>query len=328
MAEPGIHWKQALVMEGGGMTGRKCSTCKHYEPAPIWRKGWCRNPLLYSPQQSHLVGEEDLDCERGMGNYWEGTGTLHDAQIAEALHVLDREPVAPLHIYGKNQEIMTASSGRPVYTVSGSSDYRDDPPLDDPADGRPASARGGERQLEYYSDERYWTDYLRIILPILGVLLFLVLLYLWALTFLRDDEDTPGQAGVGGTPTLSIITADATETPRVGATGTPRIVVTAPPIQPTEEGTGSEEPTAPPDEEAPGGDIYVGAIVQVANTGGTGANMRSEPTTDGEVVDVLLDGTELEVIGESQESQGFVWWNVSGEAGTGWIVADYLVLVE
>ena len=53
------------------MTGRKCSSCKHYEPAPIWRKGWCRNPLLYSPQQSHLVGEDDLDCERGMGNYWE-----------------------------------------------------------------------------------------------------------------------------------------------------------------------------------------------------------------------------------------------------------------
>ena len=38
------------------MTGRKCGSCKHYEPAPIWRKGWCRNPLLYSPQQSHLVG--------------------------------------------------------------------------------------------------------------------------------------------------------------------------------------------------------------------------------------------------------------------------------
>ena len=34
---------------------RKCSTCKFYEPAPIWRKGWCRNPLLYAPQQSHLV---------------------------------------------------------------------------------------------------------------------------------------------------------------------------------------------------------------------------------------------------------------------------------
>src|SRR5688572_28525613 len=53
------------------MPDHKCSTCKHYEPAPMWKKGWCRNPLLYSPQQSHLVGEDDLDCNRGMGSYWE-----------------------------------------------------------------------------------------------------------------------------------------------------------------------------------------------------------------------------------------------------------------
>ena len=37
----------------------------------MWKKGWCRNPLLYSPQQSHLVGEDDLDCNRGMGSYWD-----------------------------------------------------------------------------------------------------------------------------------------------------------------------------------------------------------------------------------------------------------------
>jgi hypothetical protein len=61
------------------MSVRKCSTCKHYEPAPIWRKGWCRNPLLYSPQQSHLVGEDDLDCDRGMGNYWEAIDKDYDA---------------------------------------------------------------------------------------------------------------------------------------------------------------------------------------------------------------------------------------------------------
>ena len=53
------------------MPEHKCSTCKHYESAPMWKKGWCRNPLLYSPQQSHLVGEDDLDCNRGMGSYWE-----------------------------------------------------------------------------------------------------------------------------------------------------------------------------------------------------------------------------------------------------------------
>ena len=59
---------------------RKCSTCKFYEPAPIWRKGWCRNPLLYAPQQSHLVAEDDLDCSRGLSDYWEARTALARTQ--------------------------------------------------------------------------------------------------------------------------------------------------------------------------------------------------------------------------------------------------------
>ncbi|MDQ3549250.1 MAG: hypothetical protein M3439_10590, partial [Chloroflexota bacterium] len=78
------------------MTGRKCGSCKHYEAAPIWRKGWCRNPMLYSPQQSHLVSEEELDCERGMGNYWEILSGDARSDTADALAVLDR-PLIPHH---------------------------------------------------------------------------------------------------------------------------------------------------------------------------------------------------------------------------------------
>src|SRR5918911_1435561 len=103
------------------MPDKRCSTCKYYEPAPIWRKGWCRNPLLYSPQQSHLVGEDDLDCDRGMGNYWE------------------------------------------------------------PIDGGPGGGGPGgpERQFNYNPDERYWTDYVRIALPVIGVILLLGLAWFW-----------------------------------------------------------------------------------------------------------------------------------------------------
>src|SRR5438067_1052916 len=56
---------------GARMAEHRCGTCKHFEAAPMWKKGWCRNPLLYAPTQSHLVAEEDLDCNRGMGSYWE-----------------------------------------------------------------------------------------------------------------------------------------------------------------------------------------------------------------------------------------------------------------
>ncbi|GEM_PF-1000544 len=76
---------------------RKCSTCKFYEPAPIWRKGWCRNPLLYAPQQSHLVAEDDLDCSRGLSDYWEAAdGTGPNAGVNLAMS--GRDP------FGRNPE--------------------------------------------------------------------------------------------------------------------------------------------------------------------------------------------------------------------------------
>lgn len=65
---------------------RKCGTCKYFEPAPLWRKGWCRHPLLYAPHQSHLVSEDDLDCDRGMTNYWEPAEQPVRERPEEATH--------------------------------------------------------------------------------------------------------------------------------------------------------------------------------------------------------------------------------------------------
>ena len=50
---------------------RKCSTCKHYQPSPLWRKGWCRNPLLYDRNTNHLVEADSLSCNRTFIDYWE-----------------------------------------------------------------------------------------------------------------------------------------------------------------------------------------------------------------------------------------------------------------
>ncbi|HUG14101.1 MAG TPA: SH3 domain-containing protein [Thermomicrobiales bacterium] len=264
-----------------------------------------------------------------MGNYWEC------ADFVSGGTEITAEPAQP----STHGELVTVHQLRPltapnmdrrVYPVSGSSGYRDDPPIDDPGDDRLPTPGGSGRQIEYYSEERYWTDYLRIILPILGVLLFLVLLYLWALAFLRGDDETPGQGGVVATSTIPLITAQATATAAAGVTGTPgepSIVLTPPPISTNPPETGSTpNPTAITPENPL--DIYIGAIVTIANTGGLGANLRSEPTTESEVITVLLDGEVLEVIDGPQESQDFTWWNVTNESGTGWVVADYLEVIE
>ena len=52
---------------------RKCGNCRHFEIAPLWRKGWCRNPQLYPVHANHLVDSTSLDCEGGFRSriYWE-----------------------------------------------------------------------------------------------------------------------------------------------------------------------------------------------------------------------------------------------------------------
>jgi hypothetical protein len=314
------------------MTGRKCGSCKYYEAAPIWRKGWCRNPLLYSPQQSHLVGEEDLDCERGMGNYWESSQAsgplpyipLHPVSIHQSQRVGDYadEPIRRAPI--------TTSGGHPIFPVTGSSGYPGDPDDDDlppPVDRRSADPRGRERQLDYYSEERYWTDYVRIGLPIVGVILILLVALLWIIPFFGDDDDN-GNQGASNTPqaTMPVIEASPTTTTQASADETPRITLT------TQPGTTppADAPTATTAAEPPatGGEIYNGAIVAVSNTGGTGVNMRSIASVDGDIVAVALDGTELTVIGEAEEADGYIWWPVEGEIGSGYIVQDFLTLIQ
>ncbi len=52
---------------------RKCGNCRYFEPAPLWRKGWCRNPRLYDRRANHLVDSSAIDCEHVFRAriYWE-----------------------------------------------------------------------------------------------------------------------------------------------------------------------------------------------------------------------------------------------------------------
>lgn len=63
---------------------RKCSTCKHYQPSPLWRKGWCRNPLLYDRNTNHLVEADSLACNRTFIDYWEPISGPIPTQMANS----------------------------------------------------------------------------------------------------------------------------------------------------------------------------------------------------------------------------------------------------
>lgn len=72
----------------------------------------------------------------------------------------------------------------------------------------------------------------------------------------------------------------------------------------------------------------VGQRVQVGNTDGEGANLRSEPSQTGTKIKTVADGTVVEVIGPDRDADGRFWRNVRDPQGeSGWILASFLVPV-
>lgn len=75
-------------------------------------------------------------------------------------------------------------------------------------------------------------------------------------------------------------------------------------------------------------DISIGTTVKVDTRSNQRLNLRVEPGTNFEIVANLENGTLLTIIDGPIAEDGFDWWKVDGEYGTGWIVANYLEVVD
>lgn len=199
-----------------------------------------------------------------------------------------------------------------------------------PSSGSTGSG-GGDRPPGYQAEERYWTDYLRIALPIAGLLLLLSVFWYWASSFIGDDNSgtqtpivavnvTPQDA-----PTLTPTLQDAVVlTPELPTATTSSQEPTQAPAQPTQAVVEPTQAPVQPTEGAGTGSFAEGDLVIVNDND---VNMRSDPSTTGDVVDTLTQGTELRVIsGTSTDADGYTWWNVSDDALgiTGWVVGQFL----
>lgn len=479
---------------------RKCSTCKFYEPAPIWRKGWCRNPLLYAPQQSHLVAEDDLDCSRGLSDYWEAAdGTGPNAGVNLAMSGNDPfgrnpnrggresgEPVADP--WGGSQQPYGGGRNAPVPDDDGYAPHESAPPP--PAGPRYAGAVGGdedvrnpwdtsqtgygtpparpegdpnygqdygygagqherepnpwqappaapptseygqggygqeprgygqggygqggyepeqqgyppsgydqggyggyaqggygqgayddrggypqpptapppvapgatgsgprrvvptpaatgkERSLSYYTEERYWTDYAKLIVPVV------IVIGLLAITWFVGTGKLRGGSSATSTPNSTTTAASAASgrtvgTPAPGGSARSGIgpVGTAGAGVITPSGVaGITQATLPAGTSltgTPGANTGTTAGAsqpalpvkrfKVANTGGTGVNLRDKPsTTTGKIITNVPEGTEVQATGPSVDGEGGPWTPVQVGNFTGFIRNDFLQAV-
>ena len=96
----------------------------------------------------------------------------------------------------------------------------------------------------------------------------------------------------------------------------------------SQDSAGASQPAAdtaddvPAEAEAAPGGLAEGGQATVSDSG---VNLRSEPTTNGEVVTTLSNGDVVTITGASAEADGFVWWPVTtAEGESGWVVADFL----
>lgn len=277
----------------------------------MWKRGWCRNPLLFAQHQSHLVGEDDLDCNRGMGSYWEELGP--DEADVEPVVRFNRPPQPQPETTGRFTKPAPRTIA-PASNLAPASSRRNPEPISVRRDGvetierprvrvatkpaRPAAPTGNySPPQESYS----WGEYLRRSYPAIGIILLLGVLWVWSARYLSTTV-TP-------TPTPQLVAPTAAP---VGAVAviTPTAAPAAPPAPPV----------------APPGTIGPGAQVIVQTPGGAGANIRANPSTAGAPVTAVDDGTPLLITGASQDADGYRWWPVQGDGFAGWVAGSLIAL--
>lgn len=332
---------------------RKCSTCKHYQASPLWRKGWCRNPLLYDRNTNHLVEADSLACNRTFIDYWEPLDERNGAQASTGrstgttgpkpriapsipLETVDATgtPVSKPDSTPARGSTLPARSRTPMFKPLTSAREQGRAPLslvdedyDELEGARPTQKMAQVDRKSPTAPTMSAMDRIRqarsgrgLTIPQLSgptmwiALGAVALVILLAVWFITSRGDTPPAP-------VSSVVVQQTE------------------VEATPTGIGDLEPsptagTAPPTlsvTEVPSGSIEVNSYVKVNGTGPQGLIIRPQPTLAGDKrVTKVVDGTRLHVIDGPIKTGEITWWKVDGfdpksPDTFGWCSATYLV---
>jgi hypothetical protein len=317
---------------------RKCGNCRYFEPAPLWRKGWCRNPRLYDRRANHLVDATTIDCEQVFRAriYWEpipstdnreaelgyspftGVSAADSGELDFSRNRSSTDGVLRSQVPVSNgREVQPSGSNLPVINRA--------PQARERAGAAPGIIPRENRlriwlieNIPYY--DRIDGPISRFnLLKVLPWLIVAALVLFLLLNVLGGGNRTGSNATTTPSTTSGIVaplqTTAAVSAPNLNgkpqATATPTLSTLVPTQTPV------PAPTATP--------VRTETFAQVVKVGNAGLRMRKEPSLQAQTVTQIPEGERVKIrSGEFQTVDGIKWWPINYKGQDGWASADYL----
>jgi hypothetical protein len=309
---------------------RKCGNCRFYEPAPLWRKGWCRNPRLYPPHANHLVDAMTIDCEGGFRSriYWE---PLPEAEVVAEKPVHHAQPeITPTQIF----RVSRRSTEQPTLNMhTPPAPPPPPPPIPEVevVNSEPVFEPSSELAIEPippqeplppgFGPGKDWRLWVRLRFPFTAQ---------WPLEKIQIDARSAVLWAIVGLVSVVILivlvgnlnkkvnpatyinpySAQVAQTVAAQFTAQSRaaqLTATAAALAVTPTPTKAANKTA-----------------VVKGTGSTPLNLREGPSLKAKRITTINEGEKVTILDGPQDAEGHGWYKVQYKDSTGWAAKDYL----
>jgi hypothetical protein len=303
---------------------RKCGNCRYFEPAPLWRKGWCRNPRLYDRRANHLVDASSIDCEQVFRAriYWEPIPTteLPDNKNVHG-NIANHSADGGGDAGSKLKEGILRPKGQnwPVINREAAIPDREK------TEALPGMIKQPSQTRKWLLENIPYYDKIDgpisrvpwgIVLP--AVIIGLALIIILANVFGGSKPQVAANTTTAPTDksTTAAVAVTTTSGAKTTASGAPVATPTLSTALPTATPEPAKTTTATTEKKA-----------KVINTGTSkSVNLRKDPSTkdDKNILARIPEGAEVTIVGPPQFAEGKEWWQVSYKGQVGFAAKDYL----